>query len=198
MTEAIVNSVVKDAVPDILSAIPGIAKEFVGPICQTVTTVGCRNQIVLAEAIAKIGPELVQYSGEIATKLVDCAAVVAESNCRESELIVKAVLDDSTVSTQEKVALVEQWKDSQNERTVNLMNEARKVAKGTGIGFLIYTGINTIKEKGPEIVKSVTKAAVQSKKSGDRTRRSKEWAKTMRDIAKSVNKSKAQKRQYKK
>jgi hypothetical protein len=188
MTDKIVNNVVKAAVPDVLDGVAGIAKEFVAPVCQVVTAVGCKNQIVLAQAIAKIGPELVKYSGEIATKLVECAQVAIQSDCRESELIVKAVMDDSVATIQEKVQLVIAWKNAQTDGKVDLIHAATDTVKTVGKTLISLATIKALKEKGPDVAKAGMKAIVQMKKSGDQTRRSKERAKVLGKIAKSKKK----------
>lgn len=171
--KAIVKSVAH-MVAGILSSKAPMLASFAEPISTAVISVGCRNQILLAKAIEAVGPELVQYSGEIANRLVECAEIVEVSKCRREEFIIQAIMDDSAATIAEKVELV------------NRYNQARVdgiVSKIQATGRAAATVIITASMLGmKDWVPKVTESLADINKERERTKRTRERADAVREI----------------
>ena len=157
MNEKAVNRVVSKAVPGVMSQVAPLLIPFAEQVARTVETVGCRNQIVLAKAIEQLGPQFVESSFELAEKLVECANITAESNVRESNMIVEAVMNDQAVTIQEKVELVKKWNDAKTSSFV-------KKVKAASIGVASAAGVVGLSVAAPKVGDSIIKASAQRAK----------------------------------
>lgn len=154
MTDNALATVVKGAVPDVLTSIAPELVKSIGDITKVVTTVNCKNQILLATAIKEIGPEFVKSADEIAKKLVECANVALLSDCKQAEAIVAAVMSDELTTMEQKVDLVIKYKQSRDDGLIKKV----KAGAGTLTTIMIANAIPTVVKS----VTSVVKAAIVS------------------------------------
>lgn len=125
-------SLLLKTLPAIIEHTVPIAKTFVGPICDTVVRVGCKNQALLAKSIELISPDLIGHGFALAEKICQADYLINKAQCDRADLIVQAVINDEASSLEDKVKYCRQV---QNDMHQNKMEASREKAIDFSIGM---------------------------------------------------------------
>lgn len=117
-----------------ISASPALA----GPICETIRTVGCKDQIAFTNALNALGPAFANISTQYMKMLNEVVQVSLQSSCKNYELIVEAIVNDPTASLDEKVEHVSRL---EKERAKNQNKLIKTVSGGVAALATIVGGV---------------------------------------------------------
>ena len=94
--------------PVVLAKLGQAQENTIKAVCDTVKTVGCKDQIALTDAIHALGPECAAISAQFVKALNESVHVYLQSSCKNYELIVEAVVTAPDTSIKDKVEYVRQ------------------------------------------------------------------------------------------
>ena len=137
MTEKAIAKLAVKATPRILESLG--SEELIKPICGVVKTVGCKNQIILREAINALGPAYANISAQYIKTLNETMQIAMQSNCKDYSLIVETVINEPGLGIREKVEYVSRLKKEQHEHTMEMVKTyTEQVCK------VVVTGAGTV------------------------------------------------------
>ena len=118
--------------------------EYSKPLCELIAKYSCRNQMALVKAASELGPTFEKISSQFFMFLYQTIEIVESTNSKKYDKIVEIVVQDETLSVEEKINLVVKnintLKEESHRRRIEtiktLGGESIKIAATIG-GFII-------------------------------------------------------------
>ena len=152
MKEAAVLALQQKAVSPVLAAVlpmaPELAKSLVGPICDTIRTCVCKDQIVQQELYktwAKIAPQCLEQFGAFMTlmgQIVDASKEYDKLTVHQVDLVIDKICSEPNVPFPEKQEAIRAIIQQQYEHHERLGDKAVSAAKfGAGAAAVGTVGV---------------------------------------------------------
>lgn len=143
----------KEATPNILNLLSNTAgpavKELAGPLCDALTKYGCRNQIAVTNAVTVLNPLFREIAEQYFSLLNDTVIISLETDSRNYEIILNAIMADETASIDTKTQLAKEIiaanKSHNLEITDTVISKTGKIAiRGMSVIGLIIGAVSYI------------------------------------------------------